>query len=164
MIGDARGCAARNEVARSPHRKCLLYNVVVLLTVLWIQLPMASASERPLSRQDVIALLRGGVFSNRVATLVEARGISFVPTDRDFALLRRTGADDVLLHALERARPTRRSALSASKQPAKPQIPSRPAEGTAVPGRGKQSRCLTAFRMSLGWMLERVACSISPSD
>ena len=121
MIDDNRSCAVRLEVIRSSYLKRIIYHTIVLFTVVLIQPALARDSQRPLSRQDVIALLRGGVFSKRVTTLVEDRGISFMPTDHDFVSLRRAGADDLLLHALERASQLKRgTALSSSKQPAQP--------------------------------------------
>ena len=55
---------------------------------------------KPLSESDLLKLLTGGVYSERVATLVRERGINFTPTNRDLELLRRAGADNGLERAI----------------------------------------------------------------
>jgi hypothetical protein len=67
-------------------------------------LTFAGAHDRPLGLRDLIGLLRGGVFTQRVAKLVLERGIAFVPTKGNITALRRAGADHVLLDAIKEAK------------------------------------------------------------
>ena len=55
---------------------------------------------KPLSENDLLKLLAGGVYSARIATLVRKRGINFNPTDRDLQSLHRAGADNELERAV----------------------------------------------------------------
>lgn len=58
----------------------------------------------PLDRVQVLALLAGGVHSQRVAILIEQRGIDFQPNDDYLKILQGAGADEVVLNALREAR------------------------------------------------------------
>jgi Protein of unknown function (DUF1329) len=53
--------------------------------------------KRPLTENDLLQLLAGGVYSRRVAVLVGRRGLAFSPTRSDIESLRRAGADEFLL-------------------------------------------------------------------
>jgi tetratricopeptide (TPR) repeat protein len=59
---------------------------------------------KPLDRVQVLALLAGGVPSERLVNLVEERGIDFEPTEDYLKILQGVGADDALLNALREAR------------------------------------------------------------
>jgi Protein of unknown function (DUF1329) len=71
--------------------------LITLVFLMFCQLPAPAAEIRAFSEKDLIKLLAGGVYSARIASLVHNRGISFVPTAQDLALLRRAGADKNLL-------------------------------------------------------------------
>jgi len=58
----------------------------------------------PLHDRQIEGLVTGGVNSSRVALLVEKRGIDFTPTVRFLQNLMAAGADDVLIHAIIKAR------------------------------------------------------------
>ena len=60
----------------------------------------AGQNGRPLTESDLLTLLAGGVYSDRVATLVRERGIAFSPTKRDLELLQHAGADKELQSAV----------------------------------------------------------------
>jgi Protein of unknown function (DUF1329) len=79
--------------------------------------PSASDQTRPLTENDLLQLLAGGVYSHRVASLVQERGLAFSPTRSDLTRLRRAGADEFLLKivAKRRVRPPE-EALSQAKQ------------------------------------------------
>lgn len=61
--------------------------------------------KKPLDRVQVLALLVGSVPSQRVAMLVQERGIDFEPTDDYREILKTPGAEDALLSALREAKP-----------------------------------------------------------
>lgn len=67
--------------------------------------PSSRATKRPLDQVQVLVLLAGGVASQRVAMLVEERGISFEPNDRYLKSLKAAGAEDGLFKALASAKP-----------------------------------------------------------
>jgi Protein of unknown function (DUF1329) len=59
--------------------------------------------QRALTQNDLIQLLHGGVYNERVATLVHQRGIAFVPNNRDLDSLQNAGATGILLKAVRKA-------------------------------------------------------------
>ena len=65
------------------------------------------AGARPLTENDLLSLLVGGVYSGRVAMLVRERGIAFSPTKRDLEMLQHAGADEELQGAIVAAHKTR---------------------------------------------------------
>jgi Flp pilus assembly protein TadD len=69
--------------------------------------------KKPLDQIQVLSLLAGGVPSQRVAMLVNERGISFEPTEDYLTTLKNVGAEDVLLRALRAAKRTKAEAFSA---------------------------------------------------
>jgi hypothetical protein len=73
-----------------------------------------SAQKKPLDEGQVLAMLAGGVPSQRIAALVDKRGISFEPTEDYLTTLKKMGAEDVLLMTL---RVTKRT--KADTRPAK---------------------------------------------
>ncbi len=74
------------------------------------------AASRPLSRFQLLALLAKEVPSQRVAILVEERGIDFKPADGFLEAVEMAGADQTLLQTLRRAQPVR--ALRPANTPA----------------------------------------------
>ncbi len=64
---------------------------------------VAQSKGRGLAKSDVLALLNGGVPSQRVAELVGQRGINFSPNDDDFSDIRAAGGRDDLVSALRQA-------------------------------------------------------------
>jgi len=73
----------------------------ILLAILLISArPISAAQKRPLTEHDLVVLLMGGVYSSRIAALVEDRGITFVPTPAILESLRKAGAQESLEHAV----------------------------------------------------------------
>jgi tetratricopeptide (TPR) repeat protein len=70
--------------------------------------------ESPLSQWQVEGLVRGGVYSGRIALLVVQRGIDFKPDQSYLQALRKEGAQEVLIQALLAAAPGPPSSLSDS--------------------------------------------------
>lgn len=62
-------------------------------------------SAKPLDRVQVLGLVRGGVADQRLVTLVKEHGISFNPTFRYLAELRKAGAGEGLVRALRSVAP-----------------------------------------------------------
>jgi uncharacterized protein DUF1329 len=77
--------------------------VILVSTFLAIAVPAPAQVQRALTQNDLIQLLNGGVYSERVATLVQQRGIAFVPSDGDLNSLEDAGATRILLQAVMRA-------------------------------------------------------------
>jgi hypothetical protein len=77
-----------------------LLGIILLAVLLISSRPISAAQKQPLTERDVIALLRGGVYSSRIAALVEDRGITFDATPGFLRLLRRAGAQKSLEHAV----------------------------------------------------------------
>ncbi|HTV55541.1 MAG TPA: tetratricopeptide repeat protein [Terriglobia bacterium] len=59
----------------------------------------------PLSRRQIEGLVRGGVYSGRIALLIGRRGIDFKPSQSYLQTLRKEGAQDALIQALLAASP-----------------------------------------------------------
>lgn len=80
----------------------------------------AGQKGRPLTEDDLVRLLAGGVYSQRVATLVLERGLAFSPTKRDLELLQNAGADRELQRTVLVAgenKPGRGQSETAQSQP-----------------------------------------------
>ena len=92
--------------------------LAIMLSPLWA----AQKSAKPITKDEVISLLKGGVPSPRLAELVRERSISFAVTRQTETQLREAGATDELLGALRQAAPR---AATPSRPPAGP--PSAPA-------------------------------------
>lgn len=71
---------------------------MTLAVALVCHLGRGAAASKSLSENDLLKLLQGGVYNARIASLVRYRGINFVPTRHDVALLQRAGADQELFH------------------------------------------------------------------
>ena len=68
-------------------------------------LPYAQVAQKPLSKDEVIRLLKGDVSPKRVAELVQQRGINFGVTPDVEHQLRELGATDLLLATLKESAP-----------------------------------------------------------
>jgi hypothetical protein len=82
-----------------------------LIATLWLRTKAAPSTvsstapaQKPLTKAQILELLRGYVQSSRVATLVEERGIDFEPADDYFKEVRAAGGEEVLIEALRKAR------------------------------------------------------------
>jgi hypothetical protein len=82
----------------------------------------AGQKGRPLTESDLLRLLTGGVYCERVAALVRERGIAFSPTKRDLELLQDAGADEKLRRAVVAAQETKRGRDSLAPAESKPVI------------------------------------------
>ena len=80
---------------------CVLGTIVVILG---LSSGLLQASSRPLSQNDLRRLITGGVYTTRIAALVEERGISFRPSPARLNQLRSAGADERLCHIIANAR------------------------------------------------------------
>ncbi len=65
---------------------------------------LRAAKPKPLTKEQVLQLVAGGVPSERAATLVKQHGIDFLADERYLATLRLAGADDTLIAAVREAR------------------------------------------------------------
>jgi Flp pilus assembly protein TadD len=90
---------------------CLLIGIVCSTT--------AWCASKPLQRRQIEGLVRGGVASQRIARIISVRGIDFTPTSAFLRLLKREGAQPVLLNSLEQAdyRVTRKTRRRLAVQP-----------------------------------------------
>jgi hypothetical protein len=75
---------------------------VILALILLISMTalVQAQLQRALTQNDLIQLLDGGVYNERVATLVHQRGITFVPNNHDLDSLQDAGATKILLQAV----------------------------------------------------------------
>jgi Tfp pilus assembly protein PilF len=81
--------------------KCLIGSLVLATVGLGQAL---GSPQKPLRQDDVLELVRGGVSSERVADLVQERGIDFELTMEYIESLRTAGAANVLIEALRVAK------------------------------------------------------------
>ncbi len=58
---------------------------------------------RALGKEEILALLHGGVANARIVELVKERGLKFSPTADDLKVLRAEGGSDELIQAIEQA-------------------------------------------------------------
>jgi hypothetical protein len=80
----------------------------VILVVLIVGIAQAVAPQeanKPLNKNQIIALVKAGMDSQELANKVQQLGIDFEPTDDYLAQLHQAGAQDVLLQALRAAKP-----------------------------------------------------------
>jgi hypothetical protein len=82
----------------------------------------AGQTGRPLTENDLLRLLAGGVYCGRVSMLVRERGIAFSPTQRDLELLQHAGADEELRRAVLTAQQNNPSGDTSEPADAKPTI------------------------------------------
>ncbi|HEY6248818.1 MAG TPA: hypothetical protein VI685_02590 [Candidatus Angelobacter sp.] len=67
--------------------------------------PAASPIGEPLSKAEILKLLKSDAASPQLAALVKQRGISFTPTSDDLAEIRGAGGKDDLIEALAQTKP-----------------------------------------------------------
>ncbi len=80
--------------------------ITSLLLLSTLSLGQAPAqNQKPLGKNQILALLKAGMESEVLAKTVEERGIDFEPSDDDFEALRKAGAQDVLIKAIRAAKP-----------------------------------------------------------
>jgi len=65
----------------------------------------APVNPRALDKQEILALLHGGVPATRVAELIQERGVKFRPTADDLNVIRAEGGSDELIQAIQQAAP-----------------------------------------------------------
>ncbi|MBZ5669522.1 MAG: SUMF1/EgtB/PvdO family nonheme iron enzyme [Acidobacteriia bacterium] len=98
--------------------KCRLLILLVLLSTLGLA-ATPQATKKPLTREQVMSLVKGSVPSARVAELVRENSIDFEPTEEYFRLLRSAGAEPVLIEALRASsanKPPSQDAAAQAKQ------------------------------------------------
>jgi tetratricopeptide (TPR) repeat protein len=126
--------------------------------------PRSGSNTKPLTQQQIQGLVAGGVDSRRLALLVDARGIDFVPSPQFLTSLKASGVNDVLIQALTNARPAgvgtgSVSASSTAAPPANPPVQS--LAGTAavhaVPSGGASSTLSPALERGLEQDMARAA-------
>ena len=79
--------------------------VLILSSVLIVTSASARANHRKaLTKADLLHLLAGHVYSERIAAFVKERGLAFSPTSSDLHVLYRAGATRFLLRTVKRAR------------------------------------------------------------
>jgi Protein of unknown function (DUF1329) len=143
-----------------------LATIHVLFAIFLLAIPLTAlgAQQKPLSEEDLVALLRGGVFAQRVARLVEARGITFIPDDSSFADLKKAGASKILLRAVKKAKrhiSFSPAAVSAKSHLFLPQISASPA-GLDKPREAQVARITEAPTKSLLTGSSSLPAAIAP--
>jgi len=86
-------------------KSCLLVLMLLLLALGLVAAPQSS--KKPLTKDQVMELVKGSVNSAEVANLVREHGIDFDPTEDYFQALRSAGAEQALIDALNAARPVK---------------------------------------------------------
>lgn len=83
--------------------RSLVLFAVVSLAVSYVP-DVCGAEGKPLTREQIEGLLKGGVASKRIATILDERGIDFEPGEEDIQALKAAKADDDVLKAVRSAR------------------------------------------------------------
>jgi hypothetical protein len=89
-------------------RRCLVKLCFLILTILVaVATPLASPqqAQKPLTKEEVMGLVKAGLDNTRLAKAVRERGIDFEPTEDYVQALRKAGAQDVLIEALRTEKP-----------------------------------------------------------
>ena len=92
---------------------------LLISIVMFLALGLAAAPQspkRPLTKDQLMELVKGSVSSSRVADLVRKNGIDFDPTEEFIHALRSAGAEPVLIDALVAARTVKPSAQDPAVQ------------------------------------------------
>ena len=84
-------------------RNVTFASLLLLISALALQ-PRSSASPRPLSKAELLALVAGNIIPENVAFDIRSRGISFVAGAAYKGLLKSAGADSRVLAALDHAK------------------------------------------------------------
>ena len=85
------------------HMKIALLLLVFLAVMTQVALPQQANS--PLSKDQVLDLVKFGMDSAELAQRIRTRGISFEPSDDDLQSLRQAGAQEPVIQALREAKP-----------------------------------------------------------
>ena len=94
------------ESPDSPRRLMKLRFLILIALVTVIGRPaLPQQPEKPLSKNQVMELVKAEMDNSQLAKLVRERGIDFEPTDDDVQALRKAGAQDVLIAALHAVKP-----------------------------------------------------------
>ena len=80
-----------------------LASILLFAALCFAQAP--ASDQKPLGKNQIMALLKAGMESEVLAKTVQERGIDFEPSDDDLAALRKAGAQDVLIKALRTTKP-----------------------------------------------------------
>jgi Flp pilus assembly protein TadD len=83
---------------------CALILAAIAATALLLGRTGAQTAARPLHQEQLLKLIQQYVPSARLADLVRQRGIDFEPTQQFLAILRKAGAEPLLLDTLREAR------------------------------------------------------------
>src|SRR5579885_3426653 len=75
----------------------------IFLALFWTSPGMLMGAQKPLSQQQIIGLVEGGVASQSIAHLVRGRGIDFEAAPQFVATLKSEGAGQTLVNALKAA-------------------------------------------------------------
>jgi hypothetical protein len=96
------------DLAYSPRRKLWLAILIIGAAGVLVTTGPLAAQQRskPLTKQEVISLLKGEVSHSRIEDLAREKGIAFQVTPQVERELRAAGADDSLLRALRSASKT----------------------------------------------------------
>ena len=86
-------------------RQRLIFPIFVLLILGVSRWAQSQSSGRPLGQNQLLGLVKGGVASERLAKLVQQRGIDFKPSEEYLEELRKAGAEEGLLKTLRALQP-----------------------------------------------------------
>src|SRR5215472_6622219 len=86
-------------------RRRLILPILVLPVLVVGGWSQPQSSGRPLGQIQLQGLVKGGVASERLAKLVQQRGIDFKPSEEYLEILRKAGAEEVLLKTLRALQP-----------------------------------------------------------
>jgi hypothetical protein len=78
---------------------------------------LRASNPEPMTQQQVLALVAGGVPTERATALIKQRGVVFVPDEKYLATLRVAGADEGLIAAVREAGATLPGSLEISTAP-----------------------------------------------
>ena len=107
-------------------------------------------SEKPLTQVQIFALLSGKVASERVAMLVQDRGLNFEPTDDYLQEVRAAGGTDELVAALKTAKVTKPSHVDPQAAAQQGEIQQHSARGAAYMREGRYADAEKEFRAAIG--------------
>jgi len=94
-----------DAVRATDNRMRFLRTAFFVLALTLCQIPASVGAEgKPLNREQIVGLLKGGVASKRIATILNERGIDFEPTEEDLQAMKSAKADEEVLSAVRSAR------------------------------------------------------------
>src|SRR5215470_16431716 len=123
-----------------------IFALLILVVGGWAQ---PQSSGRPLGQNQLQGLVKGGVSSERLAKLVQQRGIDFKPSAEYLDELRKAGAEGVLLQTLRARQPRVPGEVGGG--------PAGPVNNTSVPNPSKQPTTaeVVAAHLTRGAELQR---------